>query len=59
MKIVEDFWGNKIVVIENEDGSTVSMPKEVYDSQVEHLTEIIPSETSAEQSSGSIKGADR
>ena len=31
-------------VIEHADGSFTSMPKEVYDAQVEHLTEIIPAD---------------
>ena len=32
----------EIAVIYNEDGSYTSMPKAVYDAQVEHLTEIPP-----------------
>jgi hypothetical protein len=33
------------VLIDREDGSQLTMPKAVYDAQqVEHLTEIIPSE---------------
>jgi hypothetical protein len=32
------------VLIDREDGSQLTMTKAVYDAQVEHLTEIIPSE---------------
>lgn len=31
-------------IIEHADGSFTSMPKAVYDAQVEHLTEIIPAD---------------
>jgi hypothetical protein len=35
MKIqeLEDAYGNPVVLIDNEDGSFTSMPKEVYDAQ--------------------------
>lgn len=36
--------GNEHAIIDRGNGEFTSMPKAVYDAQVEHLTEIIPSE---------------
>jgi hypothetical protein len=45
LEYLEDTYGNPVVFITNEDGTTLSMSKAEYDrQQVEHLTEIIPSE---------------
>jgi hypothetical protein len=35
MEILKDSFGNEVVFIVNEDGSTVSMLKSVYDAQQE------------------------
>ena len=34
----------KHIIIDNGDDTFTSMPKAVYDAQVEHLTEIVPAD---------------
>ena len=47
-------------IIDRGNGEFTSMPKSVYDEQQAALeTPAVIDETSAEQSSGSVKGADR
>jgi hypothetical protein len=31
MEIIKDTYDNDIIIISNEDGTTISMPKSVYD----------------------------
>ena len=45
IETITDNYGNEVVFITNEDGTTLSMSKAEYDRrQVEHLTEIIPAD---------------
>jgi predicted component of viral defense system (DUF524 family) len=37
MEIIKDQFGTEIVIITNEDGSTLSMHKSIYDAQQEAL----------------------
>ena len=43
-----DSFGNEIAIIDHGNEQFTSMPKAVYDAQVEHLTEIVPSESVTE-----------
>lgn len=44
IKEVTDSYGEVHVIIDRGNGEFTSMPKAVYDAQVEHLTEIIPAD---------------
>lgn len=43
IEIITDTDGIEHAIIDRGNGEYTSMPKAVYDAQVEHLTEIVPS----------------
>ena len=39
---ITDSFGNEVAIIDRGNREFTSMPKAVYEAQVEHLTEIVP-----------------
>ena len=43
-EVTNELTGEIHIIIDRGNGEFTSMPKSVYDAQVEHLTEIIPAD---------------